>query len=142
MTAAELVRTRLVSLSPVTTLVPAARITNGAFHQDTALGAIRVNDISEGMEAFHLRGPMDRHTSTVQVDCVAASLPSANAIAQAVHGDGLGSAATGLSGFVGEVASTTVEIIRPQFKHQYFDAEERKQWVHVRRYEVQWRGSA
>lgn len=142
MTAAELVRTRLVGLSPVTALVPAVRITNGVFHQDTTLGAIRVNDISEGLEDFHLRGPVDRHVSTVQVDCVAASLASANAIADAVHGDGLGSSATGLSGFVGSVSSTTVDAVRPQFKHQYFDAEERRQWVHVRRYEVQWRGAA
>ena len=142
MTAAELVRTRLVSLSPVTTLVPSGRITNGAFAESTALGAIRVNDISEGLEDFHLRGPLDRHVSTVQVDCVAASLASANAIADAVHGNGLGSDATGLSGFTGVVGSTVVDLIRPQFKHQYFDAEERRQWVHVRRYEVQWRGAA
>lgn len=141
MTAAELVRTRLLSLSPVTTLV-STRITNGTFHQDTTLGAIRVNDISEPAERFHLRGPENRHYSTVQVDCVATSLASATAIADAVHGDGLGSDATGLSGFVGAVSGTTIDLIRPQFKHQYFDAEERRQWVHVRRYEVQWRGAA
>jgi len=141
MTAAELVRTRLLAASPVTALV-STRIYNGAFPQRPTLASIRVNDISEMPESFHARGPVDHHVATVQVDCVAATLASANAVAQAVHGDGLGASATGLSGYVGTVSGTTVDIVRPGFKHQYFDAEEFQQWVHVRRYEVQFRGSA
>lgn len=139
MTAAEIVRTRLLACDAVADIA-GARIYNGNWPQAPTHPSIRVNDMPGGQEQYHFRGPVDVHRVTVQVDCCAPSLTAANALAAAVHGDGLGSDATGLSGFTGDVSGTQVDLIKSaEPGNQYLDQEFQK-WVKFRHYEVQFRG--
>jgi hypothetical protein len=137
---------RLESLAPVAALV-GDRIYQLRLPQRSGLPAIRVQEISE-TEDLHLRGPSDLSTR-VQVDVYAqessGSDPwaSAAAVAEAVHGNGLGPQASGLSGWIGSLGGSPPEIrvslIRRVSRNQGYEAEElRLVWIR-QDYRVFWR---
>ena len=109
MTIEQGIHERLLSLSPVTALV-GSRVYQLKLPQKPTLPAIRVQQISEADE-HHLRGRDGVVRTRIQVDAYAhesAADPyaTATAVAAAVHGDGLGPGASGLSGFAGGVGGS------------------------------------
>lgn len=131
MTAAEVVRTRLLSLSAVTALV-GQRVRTMVLAQNETLPAIRVQRISE-TEAMHLRGSGGIQRARVQVDSYAASFAAARTLDAAVHGDGAGS---GLCGFTGAVGTATVHAILPVHVQDGYEKDEREYYRVIREYEV------
>ena len=84
--------------------------------------------------------PQDLVRARVQVDSVGATLADAEAVDAAVHGDGLGDGATGLSGWTGEVAGSppfAIAQIAPLDARVLVDAEELNQ-VRVSRDYMVW----
>lgn len=104
MTAAELVRLRILEIAGVTALA-STRVYTLLAKPGTWATAVRVQTIS-GTEPMHLRGSSGLHMARVQVDAIAAvksggdALVSARNLSEAAHGDGAGS---GLCGFAGTV---------------------------------------
>jgi len=116
-TAAELVRHRLLEITDVTDLV-STRVYTLLVRPGTTMPCVRVQTISD-TEPMHLRGSSGLHQARVQVDAMASvkdggdALADARDVAEAAHGPG---DATGLCGFAGTVnGSPGVEIlaIRP-----------------------------
>lgn len=109
MTVEEAVRTRVAALAAVTAIV-GARVYLDALPQSPVYPAVRVQMIDDGA-SFHLRGPVGTKAARVQVDAYAREASGADPYAQAallasaIEGDGQGPAATGLSGWVGELGS-------------------------------------
>lgn len=110
----EAVRTRLLALSSVTDLV-GTRIYQVMLPQHPTFPAVRVQLIDE--EAFYT---ITKHNKVrrgrVQVDIFAQvtsggdPLVSADAIANAIDGDGNGASSTGLSGWRGDLGSPSYEV--------------------------------
>lgn len=95
---------RLLALTPLTNLVGdkvyLLRVQQGKYP------AVRVQSISENAP-MHLRGPVNLQATRIQVDAFArADYAGAAAIANAVHGDGLGPNASGLFGFIGDLGGS------------------------------------
>lgn len=139
MTVVDLVRARILALSPVTALV-STRVYALSFGQKPELGAVRVQEISD-TEDFHMRGPSGLSVSRVQVDCIATTKAAAEAIEAAIKGDGLGSSASGLSGWVGSIGSpsTQVDAVFPAGRRESYTAEELRLYMISRDYLVHWR---
>lgn len=139
MTASRIARLRLLACSPVTALV-STRITELVLSHSGDLPAIRIQEISETQDA-HMRGPSGCVVTRVQVDCVAASKASAEAVEAAVHGDGLGESATGLHGWKGTIDTPAVQVdaVFPAGRQEHYDADELKQFVVSRDYLIHWR---
>lgn len=135
------VRARLLSLTPVTTLVN-QRIFTEIFPQGVTLPAICVTRVSQ-VELMHLRGPIGIYTARVEVECRAASRADALDIDEAVQGDGLGSNATGLLGFKGDVGSPAFvfRAILPFAVRQGYDPEELRQYRIQREFMCQFEGT-
>lgn len=144
MTVVEALRARLLSLSPVTSLV-STRVHTLAFPQSAEWPAVRLFQVGE-VEFMHLDGSAHVFRARVQVDCVAdvegADDPyaSARAIAAAVHGDGAGASATGLCGFKGDIGSPAFQIrgILPAGGPRDFLDKDEQQLVRVQRDYLTW----
>ena len=111
MTIEQAIVERLKDQASVTALV-GTRIYQLVLPQRPTLPAVRVQVIDED-DPQHLRGPVGKQQSRIQVDAYgaeAAGYVAVAAIAAAIHGDGLGGSATGLSGFVGDVGGSPAEI--------------------------------
>lgn len=137
MTAAELIVTRLKSLSAVTTLV-STRVRTMVLREHETFPAIRVLDVVE-QESMHLRGAAGLTRSLVQVDSYAEATSgsdpyaSARDIDQAAYGAGDG---TGLCGFTGTIAGVAVSAILARPARREFDPEEQRLVRVMREYEV------
>lgn len=109
MTAAEAVRARLLTLTPVTELV-ATRIWTFQLPQSVKRPAILVTQISDVQEQ-HLMGQGGVCRARVQVDAVALSIGAARAIDAAVLGTYADGAPTGLRGFAGDVDGSPAFVV-------------------------------
>lgn len=134
MSPTNVVRTRLLAISAVTTLV-GTRVFVEVTPQSKDLPAIRVSLVSR-MDHGHLRGAKATTESVVQVDCLATSLASARAVVDAAFGDAAGS---GLAGFTGTVSAATVQAVLPGDERQDFVGEEIKTYRVSRDYTVWFR---
>ncbi len=107
MTIRDAIRERLLDLSPVTALV-GQRVYPLVVPQNERRAVIRLQTVSD-VEDQHLRGPASIITTRLQADVYVTVLGSSDpvseveAIGAAIHGDGLGTAATGLFGFIGDL---------------------------------------
>lgn len=133
MTAAEVVRARLLETGAITALI-GQRVRTVVLAQNETLPAIRVQRISES-EPMHLRGSGSLRRARVQVDSYAASFADARTLDAAVHGDGAGS---GLCGFAGMVGSAKVHGIFPMDVQDLYEKDEREFYRVSRDYEVQY----
>lgn len=127
MTVEEAVRARLLTLATVTALV-STRIYMDKLPASPTYPCVRVTLVSE-ISDYHLRGESGARTGRVQVDAFAREVSGVDpyalavAVAEAIHGDGSGSA---LSGFVGSIGSPAFNIngmFRVDRRRQY-DPEE------------------
>jgi hypothetical protein len=135
-TAVEVVRTRVLALSAVTSLV-GTRVSSVVLPQNETLPAMRVHRVSE-TESMHLRGVSGLQVARVQVDSYAASLAAALAIDAAARGDGAGS---GLSGFIGTVGEAAVHGIFPMGVQDMYEKDGQDAFYRVSRdYEVHYTG--
>lgn len=110
MTVVEAIRTRLLSLSTVTSIV-ASRIRPVAFDQSEVWPAVRLQLIGT-IEFMHMRGSSRVNRARVQVDAVVDTeaggdwYSEAHALMSAIHGDGQFEAATGLNGWRGNIGGS------------------------------------
>lgn len=138
MTAAELVRARLLTLLPVTNLV-GPHVYNVNWPQNPTLPSVRVNLITD-RRGYHFRGRTGLNVDRVQVDCIAVSKAAADAVLSAVDGNGKGSDATGIDGFTGDVGSHKVDaIFSDKARQPEYTAGEHRQYMVGRDYFVHWR---
>lgn len=110
MTVEEAITVRISALAAVVALA-GSRVYLDKLPQSPTYPAIRVQLVDDPA-SFHLRGPDGLSRARVQVDhyvdeAVSGSDPyaSVEALETATRGDGLGTAATGLSGWIGSVGS-------------------------------------
>lgn len=139
MTVAEAVRERLLACDDVTALV-GQRVWKDVLPPKPTLPAVRVQRISQ-VEPMHHRGPVGLNVARVQVDSVATKKDQAEEIDAAVNGDGRGSYASGLRGWIGSVGSPGMEIVAvlpAGVRDAYSDAEFR-QWRVMRDFMVHYR---
>lgn len=114
MTVGDAVRERLLAISPLTALV-GDRVYPLVIRQGEKRGAVRYQVIDENA-LQHLRGPAGIQTTRVQIDSYvsfkdsAAPLTDVEAIAGAVHGDGLGEEASGVFGYRGDMGGSPPQI--------------------------------
>lgn len=136
-------RQRLLTLSAVTALVGGAtpRIFVDQWPQAVTKPAIRVGRVIQ-TDGVHLRGPLGTSQSIVQVDVVAATKAQAVDILEAVHGDGLGTGASGLNGWIGSIGSPAFEVLAvlPRDARSTYEDEERREYIEMRTYLVLHRG--
>lgn len=109
MTVEEVVTARVAALAAVVSLA-GSRVYLDKLPQSPTFPAVRVQLI-DGLAGYHLRGPDGVSKARVQVDAYAHEDSGADpyaavmALTDAINGDGFGTAATGLSGWKGEVGS-------------------------------------
>lgn len=141
MTPEIVVCTRLASLSTVVAVV-GARIFAGVAAQGTARPFVFVQAISD-VRGQHLRGPNAYHQARVQVDCVADTFDGANALAAVVRGDGLGTSASGLWGWTGDLGGSPalahVHNIEYRTSRPMYVAEDVRQFRVMQEYLLHWR---
>lgn len=136
MTIEQAIRERLLSLVPVTTVF-STRIYMLSLRQNATLPAVRVQKIGGDRVMQHLRGGINLLESRIQVDLFFSEQAAANpyaeamAAADAVHGDGLGTNATGLWGFIGDLGGSPAtlrvrNIQRALGPEPSFEGEERR----------------
>ena len=107
--------TRLVGLAPVTALA-GTRVYLDVLPQAPTYPCVRVSLIDE-LPAYHARGPVGVRWARVQVDAFAAvasgvdPYDQAEVLAEAIEGDGAGPAASGLSGWIGEIGSPALSVL-------------------------------
>lgn len=110
MTAVDVAIERLEDVSAVTALV-GDRIYASHLPQGVTYPALLVRFVGEGVDQ-HLRGRNGLQRDRVQVDAYALETSGsdpygqANAVAEAVRGNGLGTTATGLFGWIGTVGGS------------------------------------
>lgn len=116
MTLGDAIRERLLAISALTALV-AGRVYPLVIRQGEKDAAVRFQVIDENAPQ-HQRGPVGVTTTRVQTDAYVTAGPNAvssapltdvEAVAAAVHGDGLGEEASGLFGFVGDLGGSPAE---------------------------------
>lgn len=141
MTVDTAIRARLLSLATVTALVN-QRVFTVILPQGVTLPAIRVSRIGQD-EPMHFRGPINMFRARVQVDSVGLTKAQVDAVDAAVQGDGLGSNATGLKGFKGEIGSPpmTIHAIIPADVRDLYDPEELRQYRVSREFFVTFEGT-
>lgn len=114
MTVEEAVRTRLLAVSAVTALA-STRVYLDKLPQAPTYPAVRVQLIDDPT-SYHLRGPDALSRARVQVDAFASETSGVDpyaqtaALASAIHGNGFGTSASGLSGWKGSIGSPAFEI--------------------------------
>jgi hypothetical protein len=130
------IRTRLLAQSALTALV-GTRVYALVIPQQPTLPAIRLQQIGRD-EPMHLRGPVTVFRARLQVDAIAYSKETADAVDAAIDGDGLGPDATGLKGWTGEIGSPpfAVKAILPADVREMYHPEELKQYRISRDYFV------
>lgn len=144
MTPAEAVRSRILEIAAVTTLV-GTRVYSNVFPQSPTWPAVRVQDVSQ-VEDLHLRGAVGIVRGQVQVDVVSgtrsgvSALAEAKAVMAAIHGDGAGSGLNAWSGLLGSPA-VQVDLIEPVDYRERYEAEEIKAWMISRDYRAHVRAS-
>jgi Protein of unknown function (DUF3168) len=110
-----LLRERIAGLGGVTALA-GARVYLDQLPQSPLYPCVRVSLVDDSDDQ-HLRGPRDAQHARVQVDAFAQAgsgtdpYATAAALAQAIHGDGLGPGASGISGWIGSVGSPPVTVV-------------------------------
>lgn len=134
MTPEEAVIARLDDIGALTALV-GERIYQVNLPQDVTMPAVRISRVGMGIEQ-HLRGLNGLRSTRVQLDSFATAesggdpLAEANAVADAAMGDGNGTSASGLLGWIGEIASSPTSIQIVNVEHvtsgQDYDPEERR----------------
>jgi len=140
------IRERLLELTPLTALV-SSRVYQLKLPQAPTLPAVRLQQISE-VDTFHLRGPNRLLITRLQVDAYANEASGTNpydvaaAVARAIHGNGLGPTATGLSGWFGNIGGSPVairvEMIKRVTRQPLYEADELR-LVRIRQdYRVHW----
>lgn len=144
MNIATAIRERLLDMAPLAALV-GTRVYVDVLPQKPTLPAVRVQRIDEG-EDMHLRGPAGVHRARVQVDAVATSKASADAVDAAVRGDGLGTGASGLLGWIGAIGGSPAEIdvqtVLPLDVQEFYNAAELREYVISRDFRVIWKEAA
>lgn len=114
MTPEEVVVARLESITAVTDIV-GDRIYFQILPQGVEYPAVLVGPVGENSD-YNLRGPVDLGEARVQVDAYVAetsggdAATTANVLSAAIHGNGLGTSASGLSGWIGVVGSPAVQV--------------------------------
>lgn len=114
MTIGDAVRERLLAISALTALV-GQRVYPMVIRQGEKRAAVRFQVIDEDAPQ-HLRGPAGLQTTRVQTDAYVTvsesqtPLTDVEAIAAAIHGDGLGTSASGLFGFVGDLGGSPAQL--------------------------------
>ncbi len=116
MTVEEAIRERIETLSPVVALV-GDRVYLDKAPQSTAFPVVVVQLIDDP-GAYHLRGPQNPRRARIQVDVYATETATnggdayadAAAVADAIHGDGLGPGASGIAGWFGSAGSPALDI--------------------------------
>lgn len=135
--------TVLRDASPLTALV-GTRIYNGTSGQHPVLPCVVVWTISE-VRGLLLRGPDGLARARVQVESRATTKPVVDAVAAAVHGDGLGAQASGLFGFIGAVGGSPafhiVNVESSGYREDY-DADQLRQYWVQRDYMIHFRATA
>jgi len=113
-TVEEAVRARVLSLATVVAIA-STRVWMQQLPQSPIYPAVRVTFIDDPT-VYHLRGPQGTTPARVQVDCYAKRASGVDTYTQvtdlhaAVDGDGLGTQASGLSGFIGDIGSPPFQI--------------------------------
>lgn len=138
MTCAEAVRTHLLTLTPVTTLVN-QRIWTLMFPQKPTKPAVLVQQISDVQEP-HLRGTTGLKAARIQVDVIADTVASARAVDQAVQGSYAAGVATGLRGATATAGTVEIRSAQPIGYRELYDGDELKQARVIRDYRVWYEG--
>jgi hypothetical protein len=131
-TVEEAIRARVVGLPAVVAIVT-ARVYLDKLPQSPAYPCVRVQ-LVDSDEGQHLRGANGVQQARVQVDAYAqeaSGLDPYAAVAtlwRAIHGDGKGTAATGVRGWKGVIGSPGVEILncRPAGRTRGYDPDEQR----------------
>lgn len=143
MTIEELVRARLLAIVAVTAIA-GTRIWIEKLPEHPTYPCVRVGLVSDGT-GQHLRGPDGLFAARVQVDACAREgsddvYSIAAALEAAIYGDGLGTQASGLFGWIGFIGSPAVA-----FKHVdagprlvRFDPEEKRVLTMTRDYFIRY----
>ena len=140
MTCAEAVRLHLLTLTPVTTLVN-TRVFTLKYPQSPSKPAVLVTQISDVQQST-LRGTSGLTMCRIQIDVIADTIAAVRAVDQAILGDYVNGAATGLRGAtagVGSPASTIHGAVADNYREMY-DADELKQARVMRDYRVWFEG--
>ena len=147
MTGVEAAIDRLEQIAPLTTLVN-DRIYNSVAPQGCASPFVVVRNVSD-MRDHHLRGLDDLGLTRVQVDAYvdeasgADAKGQANAVAQAIFGDGNGPTATGLCGWIGAVggspATGRVSGVFYAGRFEGVEFDERRRWYVRQDFMVHWK---
>lgn len=128
MSPAEVVIERLGNIGGVTAIV-GTRIFQLKLPQTPTLPAIRVQEI-DVVDGYHLRGEVSLKPARVQVDVFVPErsaqdpLEQAHALADAIHGDGNGTSATGLSGWIGDIGGSPAVRVHGMFRKDRADTYE------------------
>lgn len=129
--------------APLTTLVD-TRVYNGILGQKPTLPCVLAWTISHVSRQL-LRGPDGISRARIQTESRAVTKPAVDAVAAAVHGDGLGEQASGLFGFIGAVGgSPSFQIVNVEDAglREGYDADELRQFWVQRDYMLIFRGIA
>jgi hypothetical protein len=146
MTIEQAIRERLLDITPLTALV-STRVYQLKLPQAPTLPAVRIQQISE-LDEFHFRGPDHLLVTRLQIDAYANEASGTNpydvaaAVANAIHGDGLGPQASGLSGWTGQSVGSPVAIhvafVKRLSRQPMYEADELR-LVRIRQdYQVHW----
>lgn len=147
MTIDQAVREYLLGLGPLTALV-ASRVYSLQLPQNERRASVKMQGISRDAPQ-HLRGPRYPAKSRIQVCAYvyesqsSDALGDAEAIMDAVHGDGLGPNATGLFGFVGSIGGSpaTFRIANVELAYErgsFYEGDENRKVGFQRDYLVYW----
>lgn len=144
MTPVVAVITRLRAMTPLTDLV-GSRIVNQHYEQKPELPAVLVFEVDAIEGEQHLNGPgASFSVARIQTECRALRKPVADAVADAVHGDGLGEDASGLYGWIGSLGgSPSFQIVNVKHggRRSGYDAEALRQYWVQNDYLVIYRGT-
>ncbi len=115
MTVEEAICARVESLTPVTTLVGSRVYLDKA--EQGAPYPLVVVQLVDDIAGYHLRGPNGSSRARVQTDVYAQEASGvdpydqASTLAEAIHGDGHGTSASGIHGWIGAVGSPAFEVL-------------------------------
>ncbi len=148
MTPEEAVRARILALSAVTALV-STRVWTEKLPQKPIFPCVVVQEVTDS-EGQHLRGPSGLCVARVQVEAQAMEVSgtdpyaAAATLAAAIHGDGLGTAASGLFGWIGAIGSPPFQIrgVKAGPRTRRYDAGELRVMTILRDYLVTYRRPA
>lgn len=103
---------RLLDISALTALI-GDRVYQMKLRQGAIYPAVRIQQIS-AQDEVHLRGPVGLERARIQVDAfmneVGSWYATCAAVADAIHGDGLGPSASGLHGWSGDIGGSPASI--------------------------------